>query len=416
MSTLTLGIDLGTSGIRINVIDLDKKLQAEANIKLSRETSPQDWWRACKLLINKLPTDTRSRIKGIAINGTSSTLFLCNKKGEATSPVLWYSDNRATDQAAQIVEIAPHDCAAHGATSGLAKLLWLINNGFSGTLVTHQADWIRACFTHNFGRSDENNALKLGYDPANRNWPDWVFSLGFDASMLPGVDIPGQYSEAIHPDIATELGLSNACQIIAGTTDSIAAFIASGASTLGDAVTSLGSTLVLKLITDKPVFAPEHGIYSHRLFDYWLIGGASNTGGTVLKHYFNAEEITQYSLKIDPAKPTSLNYYPLVEPGERFPVCDNALQPVISPIPEDRTIFLQGLLEGIARIEKSGYEKLATMGAIYPQQVFSAGGGATNATWTKIREQFLGAKMAEPLSDQAAYGSALLAQKHLKSL
>lgn len=409
-----LGIDLGTSGIRINVIDADKKLLSAGRIEQSKDTSPHQWWAACKQLIAKLPDDIRSKITGIAVDGTSSSIFLCNQNGEPTSPVLWYDNNQATAQAARIAAIAPRDCAAHGTTSGLAKLLWLMDNGFRGDLIAHQADWIRACFTQNFIRSDANNSLKMGYDPANHIWPDWLSSLDINLSLLPEVDIPGQYSETIHPDISKQLGLNNSCQIIAGTTDSIAAFIASGARNPGDAVTSLGSTLVLKLITDKPVFAPEYGIYSHRLFDYWLIGGASNTGGAVLKHYFNDQEINKYTKKINPEKPTGLNYYPLLKPGERFPVCDNAMQPAISPIPKDRIIFLQGLFEGIANIEKLGYEKLAAIGTLHPSQVFSSGRGAANTVWTEIRQGYLQTKMMEPLSSHAAYGSAMLALHYLR--
>ncbi len=409
-----LGIDLGTSGIRINVIDADKKLLAEESTEHGNNTSPQQWWTACRRLITTLPADIRSGISRIAVDGTSSSIFFCDQNGEPKSPVLWYNDNRATQQATRVATIAPHDSAAHGATSGLAKLLWLVDNGFNGDLIVHQADWLRACFSLNFGRSDENNALKMGYDPDSRKWPDWLLSLDIDLSLIPEVDIPGQYSETIHSGISRELGLNKTCRIVAGTTDSIAAFIASGATKPGDAVTSLGSTLVLKLITDKPVFAPKYGIYSHRLFDYWLIGGSSNSGGAVLKHYFNNTEINKYSKKINPEQPTGLNYYPLLKPGERFPVCDNKMQPIISPIPDDKVIFLQGLFEGIANIEKLGYEKLAAVGAHYPKRVFSSGRGATNSTWTEIRHRHLQTSMMEPLSNQAAYGSAILALRHLK--
>ena len=53
--------------------------------------------------------------------------------------------------------------------------------------------------------------------------------------------------------------------LCAGTTDSIAAFLASGASGVGDAVTSLGSTLAIKLLSERPVDDSRYGVYSHRL-------------------------------------------------------------------------------------------------------------------------------------------------------
>ena len=76
--------------------------------------------------------------------------------------------------------------------------------------------------------------------------------------------------------------------VVAGTTDGCAAFLASGASEAGDGVTSLGTTLTLKLLSATPVFAPQFGVYSHRIGDQWLAGGASNSGGGVLASLFSA--------------------------------------------------------------------------------------------------------------------------------
>ena len=58
---------------------------------------------------------------------------------------------------------------------------------------------------------------------------------------------------------------------MAGTTDSIAAFLASGASKAGQAVTSLGSTLAIKMLSTTPVEDNKRGIYSHRLGSQWLV-------------------------------------------------------------------------------------------------------------------------------------------------
>ena len=46
-------------------------------------------------------------------------------------------------------------------------------------------------------------------------------------------------------------------------------------------------------------------------------GGASNTGGAVLKHYFSSDQLDQLSSRIDPARPSGLSFYPLLKPGER---------------------------------------------------------------------------------------------------
>jgi hypothetical protein len=90
--------------------------------------------------------------------------------------------------------------------------------------------------------------------------------------------VPGEPFAYIDPVVAKKLGLPPSVQIAAGTTDAVAGFIATGADQLGDAVTSLGTTLVVKQLTTQPIFAADHGVYSHRLGEHWLVGGASNSG------------------------------------------------------------------------------------------------------------------------------------------
>ena len=196
-----------------------------------------------------------------------------------------------------------------------------------------------------------------------------------------------------------------------GTTDSTAAIFATGAQQVGDAVTSLGSTLVCKVISDTPVFAAEYGIYSQPFGDNWLVGGASNSGGAVLRQYFTDTQMQQLSEYIDPVQATGLDYYPLPATGERFPVNDPALEPRMTPRPADDAIFFQGLLEGIARIEYNGYRLLHELGAPYPASVRSVGGGAKNPAWTRIRSRLLNTSMYDPDHTEAAYGSALLARQ-----
>ncbi len=197
----------------------------------------------------------------------------------------------------------------------------------------------------------------------------------------------------------------------AGTTDSIAAFLASGACSPGEAVTSLGSTLVLKLLSETRVDDGRYGIYSHRLGDLWLVGGASNTGGAVLQTYFNATGLAQLSQQISPDRQSPLDYYPLLKPGERFPINDPNLQPRLEPRPDNPVDFLHGLLESMARIEAKGYQLLQALGASPLTQVYTAGGGAKNQVWATMRSRHLQVPVCSSVQTEAAYGSAVLAKR-----
>jgi sugar (pentulose or hexulose) kinase len=71
--------------------------------------------------------------------------------------------------------------------------------------------------------------------------------------------------------------------------------------------------------------------------------------------------------------------------------------------------FFQGLLEGMAEIEARGYRLLAELGAPYPVEVRTVGGGAQNEAWTRIRARRLGVPVVRAEHQEAAYGAALLA-------
>ena len=409
-----LGIDLGTSGVRGCAIDKLGKELAGIKIPLPRIQQPPDWRHAAFSVISQLCDQVEAgQIAAIAIDGTSGTVMLCRDDGEPCTPALMYNDQSCTEQARLVGHHAPEDSAARGASASLAKTLFLLKTCPDAAHICHQADWITGLLCGRFDVSDENNSLKLGYDPVNRTWPAWLQALDIDSALLPKVFAPGTVIKSVDSTVADQLGLPGHCQVVAGTTDSIAAFIATGARDIGEAVTSLGSTLVVKLISDKPVYSSKLGVYSHRLGDTWLAGGASNSGGKVLLKYFNQDRINEMTALLDPGSPTGLDYYPLIDAGERFPLNDPELLPKLEPRPVDDVVFFQGMLEGIAAIEARGYQALSQLGAPAVKKVFTAGGGSNNPAWRKIRQQELGVMVERAEHVEASYGSALLAKRAL---
>ena len=415
-----IGIDMGTTGCRVLAIDEEKNIlgHAESPLPASMVNGDQitqdanQWWKAClgalANLCNQIDTD---RVEGICVDGTSGTLLLCDKEGSPTIPAMMYNDSRAVEQVDAIEQHASTEAAVHNASSSLAKLLWLQTKGLDkkADYIMHQADWISGMLSGVWGHSDYNNCLKLGYDAGQAEWPGWMTTLGVNTDILPTVHEPGDALGNIKPELAKQLNLPTDTAIIAGTTDGVAAFVAAGAKKAGHGVTSLGSTLIIKLLSGSPIFSPQHGVYSHRLGNYWLAGGASNSGGNVLLQYFNVKQMKEMEPMLDPSTPTGLHYYPLIKPGERFPVNDPELEPKMEPLPGDSVIFFQGLLEGIAEIEARGYKVLADLGGPTCKEVRTTGGGSHNEPWTRIRAAALGVTIRKPRSDQAAFGAALIA-------
>jgi len=431
--TLYLGIDFGTSGARAIVIDNEAIIQSETQYSFETSASfppPVDggvggglstiWQQALFSLIEQIPQELRLEIRSISINGTSSTVLLCDIAGNPIDEPILYNDARGVEVLDKVREIAPPNHTVISATSSLAKLLWWeekippspsCEGGDKRRFYfLHQADWLAFLLHGKLGISDYHNALKLGYDVQQLCYPEWLENLGI-SMQLPKVIAPGTPISEVTSEIANNLGLRRDCVVCAGTTDSIAAFLASGATSPGEASTSLGSTLVIKLLSSTRVDDARYGIYSHRLGDLWLVGGASNTGGAVLREFFTDTELENLSYEIDAEKESLLDYYPLLKAGDRFPINEPNLLPGLEPRPENQVEFLHGLLESIARIEARGYQLLQQLGATPLTRVYTAGGGAKNPTWTKIRGRHLKVSILEPTHREAAYGSALLAMR-----
>lgn len=424
MTDSYLGIDVGTSGVRAILIDAYGEILSTSRASLAASfkkdnmlcQQPADWWQAVLNCLQQLNIQyDLSSLQAIAIDGTSGTTLLTDGHNTPISPALMYNDVRAAEFVSNLCKQAP-PVPACSRTSGLAKAAWLYQESSITTefYIQQQADWILSQFSGKPGISDWNNVLKLGFDVEQLAWPDWLELLDLGKGRLPDAYPAGKQVAVISADVARQTGLPETTRLHAGTTDSIAAFLASGASQPGDAVTSLGSTLVLKLCTRIPIVSESHGIYSHRLDEKrWLAGGASNSGGSVLKNLFTENELVSLSEQIIPDQDTGFDYYPLPSTGERFPIPDADKKPVMYPVPENRTIYLQAIFEGIARIEKLGYDLLEELGAETVQSIRTSGGGAVNPTWSSIRKRIVKRPFLLADHTEAAYGSALLAAGRL---
>lgn len=421
---LCLGLDCGTSGVRAVAVDARGGVAAAVRRPWAPpersggrvRQDPMLWWSGvCQALEALLPQIDRERVRALAVAGTSGSWLLTDAHGEPLGPASMYDDSSAAELAAALGALAPPDTAALGPASPLARLIRARAGAPPAVAhLQHQAEWIAGRLADRPGLGDEHNALKLGYDPQARLWPAWLEAAGAPRAWLPRVLPSGRAIGPLAPALARRFALPATLQVMAGTTDGVAGYLAAGAEAPGDGVTSLGSTLVLKQWAPQRVTAPALGVYSHRLGDDgWLVGGASNSGGAALARHFGPEAIAALTPHLQPERPTGLDYRPLAGVGERFPVADASLRDRSAPRPADDARHLQGLLEGIAGVEAEGYRVLAALGAPPLVRVLSVGGGARNPAWTRIRERRLGVPVHAAAQDEPAVGAARLAWRGL---
>ncbi len=415
---LSLGIDIGTSGVKTATLNTGGEVLSTSSIKHiyqnSDKINPSIWWETVKkaiklnLIYLKKKRINFIKIEKLAVDGTSGTVLLADENLQPVTRALMYNATGFVKEARIIEKYSPEYHIAKGQNSTLARALRLINEdkNRNAKYLMHQADFIVANLLKKGGLSDENNTLKLGYGINKNGWPEWIMKTGLKKKLLPKVYPVGTHLGKIDEIIAKELGLNEKTDIYAGTTDSNAGFLASSTFKIGSAVTSLGSTLTVKVLSEIQIEDSNIGVYSHKLGKYWLVGGASNTGGKVLKKYFSKNQIINLSKEINPNNSSGLEYYPLANIGERFPENNPERKPQLIPRPKDETLFLHGLLEGMAKIEKKSYEAIHQLGGSFPDHIITVGGGSKNLVWEKIRMRIIKTQISSGKNVEAAVGTA----------
>ena len=398
------GLDFGSSGARISIINFKKELKYSNSVTYEDGLkSPTSWIDSCEKLLDNLPFDIKSNIANLAISGTSGTLTACNLRGDPLGEAIAY-DQVCNDNKILIESLTLGEDHLRTPYSSLAKALKLIDKYGENILLRHQSDWITGWFLKDWTYGEEGNNLKLGWKLIKESWPKSYLETSW-RKCLPLIVKSGKIIGQIDSLLAERFKLNKKILLISGTTDSNAAFLAAG---LGkeEGLTVLGTTIVVKKINKTPI--KEKGITSHRVSGDWICGGASNAGCGVLSKFFSDSEIKELSRQINTSKKTSLNLLPLNSRGERFPVNNPFLEPILSPRPVSDSLYLHALFEGLAKIELKGWEKLYELTGSLPRKIVTVGGGSKNPQWRAIREKIINIPIVS-CKKTTAYGTALLA-------
>ena len=386
MNSLVLGIDLGTTGLRIAIINTKRQILYTSSMPYSIGLEIwEDWVYCLKKLIQEAPKDFKKRLVTCAIAGTSGTLLACKYNGVPIGKALPYFLS-CSEYKNEINSLFLKECAGSSISGSVGRALMLLAEYGNEIILRHQADWISGWLLNNWKYGEEGNNIRMGWDISNNSWPKRFKNLNW-FNCLPKIIPSGQIMGTICNKKANELSLPRYLKVIAGTTDSNAGVLATF-SNKNDGITILGSTIVVKKFVDKPIRGK--GISNHKVLGNWLSGGASNAGGAILLDLFKLEEIEELSKQINPYKSTGIDLLPLSKPGERFPIDDPHLQPKLEPRPVSDSHYLHALFEGLAKIEARGWKKLNELGADLPKKIITIGGGAKNITWKKIREKEIG--------------------------
>ena len=428
MKAYFIGIDIGTQGSRVSLIDQNgnlishKETVFELNDNSREEQSPQEWWNSCLRSLQAMIFEVKRTINleeiiGISVTSTSGTVIPLDKNWTPLHNALMYSDQRSSDVAKLCQNAAKSYINANytgfNSSSGLSKIVWFIQNYPEKTEKIHKwihaADFITGKLSGIWGITDYTNAFKSGYDVANYLWPDYLTEkLGISKSWLPDVVYSGKIIGSLDQALAKQLGLPNSIKITAGITDGCASQIASGAIKPGDWNTTIGTTMVIKGVCKNPIDDPAGVLYSHRHpGGYWMPGGASNTGADwVTKDFRN--DLKQLSKEANLLYPTKLLSYPLRQTGERFPF-EAPQARGFEPINMSKAIKFTANMEGVAYIERLAYEIIEGLSKEDVNVIYTAGGGSNSEAWLNIRSNVLNKHIYKMKHVTGSVGAAILA-------
>ena len=446
--SLLLGIDLGTTGAKAVLIDVQGSVlrTARASYPLNRpregwsEQDPEDWWKGVsKAIRDVLQNIGPERVKGLALSGQMHGSVFLDSSGDVIRPPILWNDTRTTEQCKamrqKIGDERLRDLVGNPVLEGFTapKLLWLRDNEPENykrleTLLLPK-DYIVFRMTGRRSTEVSDAAGSVLFNVEKRKWEDEILTrLDLSKGLLPPVlhstDIVGNLTESA----ADQLGLSSDTLVIAGGADNACSAIGNGITQNGFFLVSIGSSGVVLAHTDSMHVDQEGRLHSfnHVKPNSWYLMGVMLSAGLsfrwVKSSFGKLEESASELLNIDSydiltkeassVSPGSekLIFLPYLN-GERTPHADADARGVFFGLTSshEKGHLIRSVLEGVSFGLRDSFGLIAGKG-ITPEQVRITGGGANSELWTQILADILGQELTKTsVNEGPAFGAALLA-------
>jgi sugar (pentulose or hexulose) kinase len=171
----------------------------------------------------------------------------------------------------------------------------------------------------------------------------------------------------------------------------------------------LGTTLVFKGISSRICRHPQGTIYCHRLpGGWWLPGAASNVGTDWIAAKFPGGDVQAMDAAAAGRLPSPGVAYPLVRSGERFPFLAPDARGFFIPELSDRADVYAACLQGVALVERLGYQVLDAAAGTSGGEIYATGGGSRSDVWMQCRADATGRVIHRPGCGESAFGAAVL--------
>jgi len=432
---LYIGVDLGTSAVKLLLMDGEGKIQKIVSREYPiyfpnpgwSEQNPQDWFTQTMEGIRELVAEAdKDQVAGISFGGQMHGLVILDEKDQVIRPALLWNDGRTFEECDYLNNVIGKDklsqYTANISFTGFTapKILWVKNkepeNFARIAKIMLPKDYIayRLTGVNCTDFSDASGMLLL--DVKNRCWSKEMCEIcGIREEMLPKLFESYECVGTLKPEIAEELGLPSSVKVAAGAGDNAAAAVGTGTVGEGMCNISLGTSGTIFISSRKfgvDKFNALHA-FAHADGYYHLMGcmlSAASCNKWWMEDIVGTGDYGAEQEKIKKLGENHVYFLPYLM-GERSPHNNPNARGTFIGMTMDttRADMTQAVLEGVAFALRDSLEVARSLG-IRLERTKICGGGAKSPLWKKMIANILNLKVDVIESEEGpALGGAMLA-------
>ena len=418
-----MGIDIGTTGVKVVLMGSDLSIKASAwqpctlisNRPGWAEEHPHQWWDSACTAIGECLADagiSAAQIEAIGTSGMVPALVLLDAKDNVLRLSMQQNDARASMEIVKLrsalneKELFERTGSTISQQSIAPKLLWLAGHEpgiwHRTRHIIGSYDYINHKLTGDLA-IERNWALESGlYDAGVGDWDDEVLkACGCERDKLPPVVKPTDLVGAVTFEAAGLTGLRAGTPVFGGSADHVAAALAAGLLVKGDVLIKIGGAGDILYCVDRWTTDTRLFIDYHDIPGLYLLNGCMASSGSVLKwfaamHVKNNGSLAETYAEMDAAArgiiagSSGLVVLPYFL-GEKTPLFDPLARGVIFGLSLSHTEahIYRAIMEAVAYGFQHHFDILNEL-ELAPERIFISDGGARSDLWRQIVADVIG--------------------------